>query len=367
MKHYFYFLAAALLFLQHASAQNCTTPVSNSFFQQKYNLIQGMSNATSRFNQAKQFAQANCMSTWQVKQLTLLLASDYDKLEFCKTAFANTTDKDNYYDVYDAFAYFSNVFRLHDYVTLQKQTSNTPPPTVYTPSNCVTIQQNMLVYPPLPYPDINGYLGITQCNIPVSDAVLNGHVQYLLQSNMTQQARIDYARSLLLSNCFSTAQIMKLSTVFEMETLRHDLIKKGIPRVFDRNNYEYARYVLTNQSLIQDFINALSGQVQTPVVIPQTTCTVSSTDFNQIISSIKKESFASTKMSVAKQALQAKKCFTVAQIKEILRQFSFEDNRLDLAKFAWDYCTDRDNYFQINDVFSFSSSTEELNRFLQSK
>lgn len=368
MKQIYYLLAAALFFSIFSQAQNCTTPVSNPYFQQEFNKIKSFSNAQARFSQAKTFALSNCISTMQVKQIALLLASDYDKLEFCKVAYQHTTDKDNFYDIYDAFAYFSNVFRLHDYITEQKQfnNNNIPTPPIYTSSNCVTIQQNTLVYPNLPYPEANAYLGITQCPLPVSDATLNGYVQHLLLSNMAVQAQYDYAQALINSNCFSTAQIMKLATVFQMETMRHELIKKGITRVYDRGNYEYARFVLTNQSLIQDFINALSSQTQTPVIV-QPTCTVNSNDFNQIIASIKKESFSSTKMTVAKQALQAKKCFSVSQIKEMIRQFSFEDNKLELAKFSWDYCIDKENYYQVSDVFSFSSSTEELSRYIQSK
>lgn len=349
--------------------QNCTTLISHSLFQQRLNQINGTFNGTSRYTQARNLAQGNCLNSWQVKQVAMALNSDFDKLEFCKIAFANTTDKDNFYDVYDAFAYFSTVFRLHDFVimarqqTVQPVVSNTP---VYNGSYTAIIQNNMVVYPPLPYPEVNGYVGITQCNMPVSNAVVNGHVQHMLVSNMNAQGLLDYTLNLINANCFTTAQIMRLATVFSMETMRLEVIKQGIQRVYDKGNYEYAKFVLTSQPLINDFVNTLFGtQVVTPPVVVQPLCTVSNTDYNQIKSSIEKERFASTKLTLAKQALQAKKCFTVEQIIRILQLFTFEDNKLELAKFAYEYCIDRENYYRVNDVFTFSSSKDELNRFLQ--
>ena len=371
MKKIYLVILAALGLHISIFTQNCTTPISNSLFQQRLNQINATFDATSRYNQARNLAQANCLNSWQVKQVALALNSDFDKLEFCKIAYANTTDKDNFYDVYDVFAFFSTVFRLHDFLTqarqqiLQPVTPNLP---IYTGSNTAIIQNNMIVYPPLPYPEVNGYIGITQCNMPVSDAIVNGHVQHMLISNMTAQERLDYTRTIINANCFTTAQIMRLATVFSMETMRLDVIKQGIQRVYDKGNYEYAKFVLTSQPLINDFLNALYGtQVVTPPIVVQPTCTVSNTDYSQIKSSIEKERFASTKVNVAKQALQAKKCFTVEQIIGILQLFTFEDNKLDLAKFAYVYCIDKENYYRVNDVFTFSTSKDELNRFLQGR
>ncbi|MCX7744095.1 MAG: DUF4476 domain-containing protein [Flavobacteriales bacterium] len=371
MKKNYLVILVALGVSIKAFTQNCTTPMSNSMFQQRLNQINGTFDATYRYTQARNLAQGNCLNTWQVKQVALALNSDYDKLEFCKIAFANTTDKDNFYDVYDAFAFFSTVFRLHDFVTqarqqmLQPITPNVP---VYTGSNTAIIQNNMIVYPPLPYPEVNGYIGITQCNMPVSDAAVNGHVQHMLVSNLPAQGRLDYIRTVMNTNCFTTAQIMRLATVFSMETYRLEVIKYGIQRVYDKGNYEYAKFVLTSQPLINDFLNALfETQVITSPVVVQPTCTVSNADYNQVKSSIEKERFANTKVSVAKQAFQAKKCFTVEQIIGILQLFAFEDNKLDLAKFAYDYCIDKENYYRVNDVFTFSASKDELNRFLQGR
>ena len=85
------------------------------------------------------------------------------------------------------------------------------------------------------------------------------------------------------------------------------------------------------------------------------------------MASIRKESFNSTKVTLAKQILRSKQCFTTVQIREMLKLFSFDDSRLEMAKFAWEFTTDRDNYYQVADVFTFSSSKEELMKFLEGR
>lgn len=82
--------------------------------------------------------------------------------------------------------------------------------------------------------------------------------------------------------------------------------------------------------------------------------------------SIEDKSFSDTKLSQAKTIAQAN-CLTSNQIKEICSVFDFEDSKLEFAKFAYDYCYDRNNYWQVNDVFDFESTTEELNNFTKNR
>ncbi len=92
---------------------------------------------------------------------------------------------------------------------------------------------------------------------------------------------------------------------------------------------------------------------------------MSSQDFNEAIKSIEKQDYESTRLTVAKQITRIN-CLTTNQIKEILLMFDFESTRLEYAKFAYDYTFDKDNYFKINDVFSFQSSVNELEEYITS-
>ena len=93
---------------------------------------------------------------------------------------------------------------------------------------------------------------------------------------------------------------------------------------------------------------------------------MSGASFNSAKSSIQSKSFEDSKMTVAKQVTKAN-CLTVEQIKEVMSLFSFEESKLDYAKYAYDYCYNPGDYFLINDAFTFESSIDDLNKFLESK
>lgn len=44
--------------------------------------------------------------------------------------------------------------------------------------------------------------------------------------------------------------------------------------------------------------------------------------------------------------------------------FSFEDTRLELAKYSYGYTYDIGNYYLLNDAFTFESTIEELDEFI---
>ena len=86
-------------------------------------------------------------------------------------------------------------------------------------------------------------------------------------------------------------------------------------------------------------------------------------DFNRAYNTIQKESFENSKLEVAKQ-ITANNWLCVSQIVKICRLFSFENSKLEYAKYAYRSCVDKNNYYQVNDVFSFSASKDELRNFI---
>jgi hypothetical protein len=89
-------------------------------------------------------------------------------------------------------------------------------------------------------------------------------------------------------------------------------------------------------------------------------------DFSDLKKTIASKTFEDTKMTIAKQVV-GQQCLFTSQVKEILQLFTFEESKLDFAKYAWTYTYDRGNYFKVNDVFTFETSTEELNAYIQSQ
>ncbi len=78
------------------------------------------------------------------------------------------------------------------------------------------------------------------------------------------------------------------------------------------------------------------------------------------------EGFDSEKLREAKMAAGAD-CFTSHQIKITLTAFTYEETRIEFAKFAYKYVYDKDKYAEIKGGFNKASSWDEVNEFINHK
>ncbi len=87
-------------------------------------------------------------------------------------------------------------------------------------------------------------------------------------------------------------------------------------------------------------------------------------DFQMAKESISKEWFENNRLTLAKTIMD-KNNFTTQQVKDMMLLFTFENNRLEVAKYAYSKTVDKQNYYQLNDALTFSSTKEELARFIR--
>ncbi|MFM9944967.1 MAG: DUF4476 domain-containing protein [Bacteroidia bacterium] len=85
--------------------------------------------------------------------------------------------------------------------------------------------------------------------------------------------------------------------------------------------------------------------------------------FALTLSAIKKQSFDTERMKIAKNAAVQGNMLS-SEVAEITKLFSFESTRLEFAKYAYTYTTDKKNYVIVQDAFQFSSSTSELQDYI---
>jgi len=91
---------------------------------------------------------------------------------------------------------------------------------------------------------------------------------------------------------------------------------------------------------------------------------MSDASFNQAKESLRKEWFENTRLSTARQIVD-KNYFTSSQVKDLMLLFTFENNRLDIAKYAYNKIVDKGNFFIVNDALSMTSNKEKLNQFIR--
>jgi hypothetical protein len=87
-------------------------------------------------------------------------------------------------------------------------------------------------------------------------------------------------------------------------------------------------------------------------------------EYDQIIKSLKKESFENTKLDMAKTFF-GKEPLTSVQVLGVLKIFSFENTKVDFAKFMYPKTYDKNNFFKVYDAFMMSRSKDEISKYIK--
>ncbi|HRD58744.1 MAG TPA: DUF4476 domain-containing protein [Ferruginibacter sp.] len=86
--------------------------------------------------------------------------------------------------------------------------------------------------------------------------------------------------------------------------------------------------------------------------------------FEQMKQSIANESFEDNKMSILKTAIRDN-WISTNQATALVKLFSFENNKLHIAKHCYKYTTDYQNYYLVANAFNYSSSKQELLQYIE--
>ncbi len=133
------------------------------------------------------------------------------------------------------------------------------------------------------------------------------------------------------------------------------------PYFYSPNNYTPPILHSPHQQLSQPVVNVINASQYYPEPCINS---INNSGFNFILQSIANQSFEQNKLQVAQQILQSN-YLTSQQVFSILQLFSFEQSKLSFAKSAFNRVIDPQNYFVVNNAFSFSSSVNDLNNFLR--
>lgn len=86
--------------------------------------------------------------------------------------------------------------------------------------------------------------------------------------------------------------------------------------------------------------------------------------FMQLKQTIGNESFDATRANILKTAV-VENSLSSYQVKLLLGLFSFENSKLEMAKYCYRFVYDAPNYYMVADVFTFSNSKTELMKYIQ--
>jgi Domain of unknown function (DUF4476) len=111
---------------------------------------------------------------------------------------------------------------------------------------------------------------------------------------------------------------------------------------------------------------AVAVSTPAPPPAPAGPVAISSQKFNEIKKVIDDQAIETNKCDKAKSVMK-KNFMTSKQIAEICKLFNFDNYKLDYAKFAYDYCVDKDNYHLVSASFTFDSYGRDLDAYIDKK
>lgn len=87
-------------------------------------------------------------------------------------------------------------------------------------------------------------------------------------------------------------------------------------------------------------------------------------NFMALRDAVSRASFDSDKLTIAGQYIRMNR-ISAAEVADVMRMLTYESSKLEFAKNAYAACYDKENYFLVNQAFTFSSSIRELNAFIR--
>ncbi len=383
---------------RHPDPRRCNAPLFGKDFRNELFRIKRMTNGQD--NAIRDLTVNNCLLTGQIRELALLYPDPNGQLLYVQSAFSNCFDWAQYEILSDLF-----VLRQH-----QDQFNEFLDDNVYTysggsggfygdgPRGGGGYNNNYDNYnpppPPLPPPPpvyVPGYNGPIGCPMPVDNRTFQDILGTIAQTTF-ENTRLQVAKQITSTNCLTVSQIMEVCKQFTFENNRLDYAKFAYDYVYDVNNYFRVGTLFTFNSNVADLTNyignrprgnsnnynsndynappAYGNPAPPPSYVPGYNGTIGcpapmdNGGFDNAMRTIKSSSFDNTRLQVAKQ-ISDSNCFTAAQVREVCKIFSFENNRLDFAKYAYAHTYDINNYHLVNNVFDFDASRRNLTDFIR--
>jgi hypothetical protein len=202
-----------------------------------------------------------------------------------------------------------------------------------------------------------------ECTAPMPEIYMN-YVNLLLSRAQNDYDKYLVAQNTCQNNCVSVSQLNKilLHIPYEIEKLK--LIKTVYFHIADRSaakNLDSTMKLESSKKELGEFLKAAeSGKVKTGA-----NCLVASgeIEINSICNSLSVFSNDTERFEYLKK-IYSTKCYSIVQVKLVLSQFIHDREKLDAAKMLYFYCTEKNNFTTIDNLFSYNSSIADLQDFV---
>ncbi len=188
-----------------------------------------------------------------------------------------------------------------------------------------------------------------------------------LRADRPAADKLIQAKMLASKHRLSSLQIKAIAASLSDDASRLDFATHAYPSTIDPENFYEVYDAFTSFSKVMRLHDRIREWRHNTVPLNPVPISVSDEDMKDIIQAIRNESMDKARQNLARQIIGAKACFTSKQIAQIVKLFDFESGKLEIAKFAYDYAIDPQNYYLVNACFDFDHTKESLSRHIDSK
>lgn len=201
-----------------------------------------------------------------------------------------------------------------------------------------------------------------ECVVPMPTAYV-GYMNFLMKRAQTEDDKYSVAENTCRNNCISVMQLNRILFHIPYEIEKLKLIKTAYYHITDKNNKSQLdstfKLESSKKELASFFKNAEENKPKTGAK-----CTTASTDeeISKLISSLVVYTNDDAKFDQLKKTYTLY-CYSVEDVKLILKNFIHDREKLDIAKLLYFYCVDKDKFMDISEAFSYNTTVADLKDF----
>lgn len=395
-----------LIFTQDIEAQKAQNPMGKFTYKWYYKRLSKINKDEKRLKKGVKRLNKKNISTNQLYKACYLFEDENLRLVYVKELYPRITDKSNAILLCDAFEKTSHIMMLWEYIKLENPKYNVPlssldsyadylklkdkdkdkqkddpakktenkldpsmdklenPNTAKVEDKSTTELADQKSDSKIIFPDASIYKGKKGCDSYLNDNQFKAFANTLAKFE-TDEEKTKICMEYAYKYCFTTSQVMQLSVLLVGENFKYIFFKTAYDKVYDQENYMNVIQLLKSEKLIQEIKDLANSMKGDSMSVSLKDCLVSKEDYEKIKLGIRNESNSTNKLDVAKNMVKKYKCLNSQQIAGILPLFSFEADKIDLAKYAYEFTVDKDNYIIVINYFTSYELKENLKEYIR--